>query len=150
VRFGAQQERVEQAAFVHGDRDQLVRGRVVFAVGGGDHGEERVGEHGQGDPPVLGVPAADLALVESGQPFPVWKVVSSTRQRFPAIRTSTDSGVGVMAEGQVVGQFPGGRVQRAHERQVLSCAAHENAAAYPAPDPCRSNIRTTNARATHC
>ena len=39
--------------------------RVVF--GGGGDGEEGGGEHGEGDPPVPGGPAADLVLVQAGQ-----------------------------------------------------------------------------------
>jgi hypothetical protein len=36
-------------------------------LGGSGDGEERGGEHGQGDPPVPGGPEADLVLVEGGQ-----------------------------------------------------------------------------------
>src|SRR5579863_10353683 len=38
-------------------------------LGGGGDGEEGGGEHGQGGPPVPGGPAADLVLIQPGQPF---------------------------------------------------------------------------------
>ena len=39
------------------------------AFGGGGHGQESVGEHGQGGPAVPGAPAPDLVLVEADQAF---------------------------------------------------------------------------------
>ena len=39
------------------------------AFGGGGHGQEGVGEHGQGGPAVPGGPAADLVLVQPGEAF---------------------------------------------------------------------------------
>ena len=58
----------EPADLVAGQRDQLVIVRVlVVSLGGGQHGQERVGEQGQDGPPVPGGPAADLVLVQGGQ-----------------------------------------------------------------------------------
>ena len=40
---------------------------VGVAFGGGGHGQEGVGEHGQGGPAVPGGPAPDLVLVQPGE-----------------------------------------------------------------------------------
>ena len=40
---------------------------VAFGCGG--HGQEGVGEHGQGGPAVPGAPTADLVLIKSDQTF---------------------------------------------------------------------------------
>ena len=53
--------------FVAGQRDQPVWWRVLGAFGGGQDGEEGVGEHGEGDPAVPGTPAADLVLIQPGE-----------------------------------------------------------------------------------
>jgi hypothetical protein len=37
----------------------------MVAFAGGDHGEDRVGEHDQGGVPVPGLPAADLRFVQA-------------------------------------------------------------------------------------
>ena len=57
----------EAGDLVAGQRDlpDWVRGAEGFE-GGGD-GEDGGGEHGQGDPPVPGGPAADLMLVQAGE-----------------------------------------------------------------------------------
>ena len=39
------------------------------AFDGGGHGQEGMGEHGQGGPAVPGGPAPDLVLIEPGQSF---------------------------------------------------------------------------------
>ena len=39
----------------------------MVTLGGGGHGQERVGEHGQGGPSVPGGPARDLVLIQPGQ-----------------------------------------------------------------------------------
>lgn len=57
-------------------------GRVV----GTDRRKEGMGEHREGDSAGLGGVAADLVVIESRQPFPVWKV-SSTRHLEPATLT---------------------------------------------------------------
>ena len=65
-----EQQGVEESAeFVDGQRDQPGRGGSCVAFGGGGHGQEGVGEHGQGGPAVPGGPAADLVLVQSGEAF---------------------------------------------------------------------------------
>jgi len=53
---------------VAGERD-LTGGRRAGVLDGGGDGEESQGEHGQGGPPVPGVPAADLMLIQPGQSF---------------------------------------------------------------------------------
>src|SRR2546430_14545827 len=61
-------QRAEQRGdLVAGERD-LVSWRGMVVLGGGGDGQERQGEHGQGGPAVPGVPAADLGLIEPGQP----------------------------------------------------------------------------------
>jgi len=58
----------EQAGdFVAGQRDETGRGRAAGVLESGGDGKERGGEHGQGDPPVPGCPAAGLVLVQAGQ-----------------------------------------------------------------------------------
>lgn len=51
-----------------------------FEVAGriGEHGEERVGGHRQGGPPVPGARAADLVLVQADQAFAYWKFFSTS------------------------------------------------------------------------
>jgi hypothetical protein len=64
---GLEDERGEQVAdLVAGERDLAVGWRAAGVLGGGGDGQERGGEHGQGDPAVPGVPAADLVLIEAG------------------------------------------------------------------------------------
>ena len=67
---GGQEQGVEESAkLVDGQRDQPGRGGCGVAFDGGGHGQEGVGEHGQGGPAVPGAPAPDLVLIESGQAF---------------------------------------------------------------------------------
>ena len=67
---GGEQQGVEEAAkLVDGQRDQTGRGGLGVAFGGGGHGQEGVGEHGQGGPAVPGGPAPDLVLVQPGEAF---------------------------------------------------------------------------------
>jgi hypothetical protein len=67
---GADDEGDEQALnLVAGERDQLLRGGVPGVFVGADGSEEGVGEHGEGDSAGPGVEAADLMLVESGEPL---------------------------------------------------------------------------------
>jgi hypothetical protein len=56
----------QRGDFVAGQRDLTGR-RRAGVLGGGGGGQERQGEHGQGSPPVPGVPAADLVLVQPCQ-----------------------------------------------------------------------------------
>ena len=56
----------ERGDLVAGQRDLPSRWRVGV-LGGGDDGEECKSEHGQGGPPVPGVPAPDLMLIQRGQ-----------------------------------------------------------------------------------
>src|SRR2546429_449594 len=58
----------EPGDFVAGQRDLVCWCRAAGVLGGGGDGEEGGGEHGQGGPPVPGVPAADLVLIQPGQP----------------------------------------------------------------------------------
>ena len=68
VRDWLDDQRAEQRGdLVAGGRDLIVCWWVAIVPGGGDDGEEGQGEHGQGGPPVLGVPAADLVFIQSGQ-----------------------------------------------------------------------------------
>ena len=67
---GGEQQGVEESAkLVDGQCDEPGRCGLGVAFGGGGHGQEGVGEHGQGGPAVPGGPAADLVLVESGEAF---------------------------------------------------------------------------------
>jgi hypothetical protein len=67
-RVRAGDERGEQVAdLVAGERDLAVGRWSAGVLGGGGDGQERGGEHGQGDPAVPGVPAADLMLVQADQ-----------------------------------------------------------------------------------
>ena len=52
---------------VAGQRDQFRRIRAAGVLEGGGDGQDRGGEHGEGDPPVPGGPAADLVLIQAGQ-----------------------------------------------------------------------------------
>ena len=67
---GGEQQGVEESAkLVDGQRDQPGRCGCGVAFGGGGHGQEGVGEHGQGGPAVPGGPAPDLVLIQPGQAF---------------------------------------------------------------------------------
>ena len=58
----------EPADLVAGQRDQLVlTGAAGVRLGGGQDGQEGVGEQGQDGPAVPGGPAADLVLVQGGE-----------------------------------------------------------------------------------
>jgi len=58
----------QPADLVAGQRDQLVVPQLAATgLGGGQDGQERVGEQGQDGPAVPGGPAADLVLVQGGQ-----------------------------------------------------------------------------------
>ncbi len=58
---GGKEHGVEEAAeFVDAQLDQPRRRGLVVAFDGGGHGEEGVGEHGQGGPAVPGGSASDL------------------------------------------------------------------------------------------
>lgn len=60
----------EQALdLVAGQRHQVGRPGTVGVFVSTDDGEEGVGEHGEGDPAGPGWVAADLVLIESGQPL---------------------------------------------------------------------------------
>jgi hypothetical protein len=52
---------------VAGQRDQPGRRLLASAFGNGRHDQEGVGEHGQGDPPIPGAPAAHLMLIQPDQ-----------------------------------------------------------------------------------
>ncbi len=66
--MGAEEQGVEELAeLVDGQLDEPGRCRSGVAFDGGGHGQEGVGEHGQGGPAVPGGPAADLVLVEPDQ-----------------------------------------------------------------------------------
>ena len=68
--MGDEQQGVEESAkLVDGQRDQPGRCGLGVTFGGGGHGQEGVGEHGQGGPAVPGGPAPDLVLIQSGEPF---------------------------------------------------------------------------------
>src|SRR5215467_5222979 len=54
---------------VAGQRDLVCRSGAVCVLEGGGDGEGCGGEHGEGDPPVPGGPAAGLVLVQAGQAF---------------------------------------------------------------------------------
>ena len=90
------QGREQVLDLVAGQRDQPGRRRSADAFGHGRQNEEGMGEHGQGDPPVPGAPAADLVLVQADQALPVWNR-SSTVHLVPATRTSvaSDTGQGI-------------------------------------------------------
>ena len=52
---------------VAGQRDLVRRPEAAGVLGGRGDGEDRGGEHGEGDPPVPRGPAADLVLIQAGQ-----------------------------------------------------------------------------------
>jgi hypothetical protein len=60
---GDDQDVQEPAGFWDGDRDVFGVGVVVL---GGEGSEDGQGEHGEGDEPVPGRPAADLVVVQAG------------------------------------------------------------------------------------
>lgn len=63
---GGQQQCIEESAeLVDGQRDQACRRGCGFAFDRGGHGQEGMGEHGQGGPAIPGAPAPDLVLVEA-------------------------------------------------------------------------------------
>ena len=62
-----QQSGEEVADLVAGEGDLVGRRGCSGVLDGGGHGEERVGEQGEGGPAVPGGPAADLMLVQAGQ-----------------------------------------------------------------------------------
>ena len=67
-------------------------GRMAAMLGGGGDGEERQGEHGQGGPPVPGVPSGGPgARPARSSPLPAWKF-SSVVQLVPATLTRAGSG----------------------------------------------------------
>lgn len=55
--------------FVAGQRDPPGDRGFMGSFGGGEHGEEGVGEHRQDCPAVPGGPASDLVLIEPGEAF---------------------------------------------------------------------------------
>lgn len=59
----------------------------LFGCSRAHHGEEGVGEHGQGDVPVPADIAANLVLIQAAPFFAAWKH-SSIAHRAPATRTS--------------------------------------------------------------
>ena len=68
--FGREQQCVEESAkLVDGQRDQTCHPGLCVAFAGGGHGQEGMGEHGQGGPAVPGGPAPDLVLIKPGQSF---------------------------------------------------------------------------------
>ena len=52
---------------IAGQQDLVCRAGLAGVLEGGGDGEDGSGEHGEGDPPVPGCPAADLVLVQAGQ-----------------------------------------------------------------------------------
>ena len=84
---------------------------------GGDHGQERVREHGQGDPPVPGGPPPDLVLVQAGQAFAGLEALLDP----PALAGDLDQGGERHRAGgvaPVVGDLTGG-VVAADQQPVL-------------------------------
>ena len=57
----------ELADLVAGQRDQRIVRVAGVRLGGGEDGQECVGEQGKDGPAVPGGPAADLVLVQGGQ-----------------------------------------------------------------------------------
>lgn len=64
----------EQAADLVTDERDLAVGGGPVACSAAAVMQERGGEHGQGDPVIPGVRAADLVLIEVGQSLPAWGV----------------------------------------------------------------------------
>jgi hypothetical protein len=68
--LGDEEQGVEESAeLVDGQCDQARGYGLGVAFGGGGHGQEGVGEHGQGGPAVPGGPAPHLVLVKPDQAF---------------------------------------------------------------------------------
>lgn len=106
----------ESSCFGQGDGDEA-GGGVRVSDGGGDVGEQGVGEHGQGGPAVPGVPAADLVLVEADVAFGGLEVLLDS----PALSGHGDE----VGEGDVggvvaavVGELAGGVVAADHQPVV--------------------------------
>ena len=75
---------------VAGQGDLVRRPEAVGVLGGCGDGKGRGGEHGEGDPPVPGGPAADLVLIQAGQALPAWKILFDV-QRSPVTVTRAAS-----------------------------------------------------------
>src|SRR5215218_7528667 len=86
------QRREQVLELVAGQADQRGRWWVAGAVGGREHHEDGVGEHGQGGPAVPGAPAADLVLVQATKALAGLEAlfgVSSLKERGRSIPTKT-------------------------------------------------------------
>jgi hypothetical protein len=102
------QQAEQRGDFVAGDRDLIFSWRGG-ALGGGGDGEESQGEQGQGGPPLPGVPAADLVLIQPGQALAGLEIFL----RGPPDPGDLDQGGqrdGAGAAAAVERQFPGAAV----------------------------------------
>ncbi len=100
----------EQAGdLVAGQQNQVWRVWAAGAFEGGGDGEARGGEHGQGDPPVPGGPAADLMFIQAGQALAGLEVLLD-RPAEPGDVDQGDQGDRPWAVAAVEGQFPGAPV----------------------------------------
>src|SRR6266545_445316 len=100
----------EQAGdLVAGQQNQVWRVWAAGAFEGGGDGEARGGEHGQGDPPVPGGPAADLMFIQAGQALAGLEVLLD-RPAEPGDVDHGGQGDRPWAVAAVEGQFPGAPV----------------------------------------
>ena len=79
----------EAGDFVAGQRDLPGWAGGAGPFGGSCDGQEGAGEHGEGDPPVPGGPAADLVLVQAGEAFAGLEVLLSRPPLMPVKRESS-------------------------------------------------------------
>jgi hypothetical protein len=99
----------EVGDLVAGQRDQFRRAGVAGVLEGGGDGQDGGGEHGEGDPPVPGGPAADLVLIQAGQALAGLEVLLDR----PAKPGDLDQGGQrdrLRGVAVVEGQFPGAPV----------------------------------------
>ncbi len=106
---GGEEHGVEEAAeFVDAQLDQPRRRGLVVAFDGGGHGEEGVGEHGQGGPAVPGGSASDLVLrSREGLLPPVELPAHQLTRPVPApsgVRTESNEGRRYMPRNATSGQ----------------------------------------------
>jgi hypothetical protein len=82
---------------------------VSSVFGGGCDGQEGAGEHGEGDPPVPGGPAADLVVVQAGEAFAGLEVLLGGPPE-PGDFHQRGQGDGLRGVAAVERQFPVARV----------------------------------------
>ena len=112
---------------VPGQRDLVCRVGVAGVPEGGCDGEDGIGKHGEGGPPVPGGPAAGLMLVQAGHALPVWNFASMV-QRSPVTLDQGGQDGRLRAEAAVKGQLAGALVPADRQvpgaRSLMATQAH--------------------------